>query len=151
MTKLEKKIMKLIKASKGTSWKDIANQLNRTQASLTKAMNTLYKDGYICQHFGGKIHPFYRSIDVYKKGKDEIIRERYHVHGIMTSRAEVLVEEIQLPNIITTSQLRKVIRHLDDDYYYIAFHYGIDENSASLFERTNSVKFDFKNFEYILG
>ena len=90
MTKLEKKIMKLIKANKGTSWKDIANQLNRTQASLTKAMNTLYKDGYICQHFGGKIHSFYRSIDVYKKGKDEIIELLASISQLFTKKNVML-------------------------------------------------------------
>lgn len=68
----------------------------------------------------------------------------------MTSRAETLVAEIKLPNQIIISQLRKVIRYVEDDYYYHRT-YGIDESSAALFERTNNVKFDFEKFEYILG
>ena len=150
MKRLEKRIMKLVKISQGTSWKEIAYQLNRTHASLRKAASKLYREGYICHHVGGEIHPLYRSIDVYEKGIDEVIKEKYDVHGIMTSRADVLVEEIALPNHITTSQLRRAIRYVQDDYYY-HFNYGIDESSAALFERTNGVKFDFNKFDYILG
>ncbi|TVT43731.1 hypothetical protein FNT36_06495 [Hymenobacter setariae] len=150
MKKLEKKIVKLIKANDGASWEDIASKLNRTRASLKKARNTLYQEGYIVNMYGGGVSIFYRSIDVYKKGYEAIERESYHNHGIMISRAEALVEEIALPNQITISQLRKVIRYIEDDYYY-HWNYGIDESSATLFERTNKVKFDFEKFEYILG
>ncbi|RZJ89844.1 MAG: hypothetical protein EOO60_09595, partial [Hymenobacter sp.] len=148
MKKLENKILKLVKASNGIRWEDIAFQLNRTCASLRKAKNTLYEEGYVCNRYGGGVHPFHRSIDVYEKGYDKVISENYHVHDFLTTRAEVLVTEIELPNQITISQLRKTINYVGDDYYY-HFAYGIDEGSASLFERTNNVKFDFEKFEYI--
>ncbi|QKG53125.1 hypothetical protein [Hymenobacter sp. BRD67] len=150
MKKLEKKIVKLIKAIDGTSWEDIASLLNRTCASLRKARNTLYQEGYICNRYGGGVQLFSRSIDVYEKGYDKISSAKYHVNGIMTTRAEALVEEISLPTQITISQLKKVINYVEDDYYY-HWNYGIDESSAALFERTNKVKFDFEKFDYILG
>jgi hypothetical protein len=150
MKKLEKKIIRLIKVSDGTNWEDIASKLNRTRKSLRKARAKLYQEGYIANYYGGKVGVFHRSIDVYEKGYDKISSEKYHSHGIMTTRAEVLVEEIKLPNQITISQLRKAIRYVEDDYYY-HWNYGIDENSAALFERTNNVQFDFDKFEYILG
>jgi DNA-binding Lrp family transcriptional regulator len=149
MKKLEKKILKLIKASGKTSWEDIAFQLNRTRASLKKARRMLYQEGYVANYYGGKVSVFYRSIDVYEKGYEKTLRENYHVHGIITSREEVLIEEIELPNQITISQLRKVIRYVEDDYYY-HWTYRIDKSSAPLFERTNNVKFDFEKFDYIL-
>lgn len=142
--------MKLIRTSQGTSWEDVAYHLNRTYASLKKAANVLYKEGYICHHAGGALHPLYRSIDVYKKGIAKVLKENYHIHGIMTSRADVLIEEIALSNHITTSQLRRAIKYVEDDYFY-RFTYGIDKSSAALFERTNNIKFDFEKFEYILG
>jgi hypothetical protein len=150
MKKLEKKIVKIIKASDGTNWEDIASKLNRTHKSLRKARTNLYQEGYITNYYGGKVGVFHRSIDVYEKGYDKISSEKYHSHGIMTTRAEVLVKEIKLPNQITISQLRKVISYVEDDYYY-HWNYGINENSAALFERTNNVQFDFGKFEYILG
>jgi hypothetical protein len=148
--KLEKKILRLIKASDGTTWEDIAAQLCRPRSSLRKARNTLYQEGYIANYYGGSVRIFHRSIDVYKKGYKELVSENYHKHGFMTSRAEVLVEEIELPNQITVSQLRKTIAYVEDDYYY-HWTYGIDGSTAVLFERTNNVKFDFEKFEYILG
>ena len=148
MKKLEKKILKLVRASDGISWEAIASHLSRSRASLRKAKNRLYDEGYICNRYGGGIQPFHRSIDVYKK--DDMIREKYRVHGSMTSRAEVLVEEIELPNQITITQLGKVIRYVENDYYY-HWHYRIDERSAALFEKTNNVKFNFEKFEYILS
>ncbi|MDJ0366595.1 hypothetical protein QMK33_15660 [Hymenobacter sp. H14-R3] len=148
--KLKTKIYYPALLSSRLSWEDIAFQLNRSRASLKKAKNMLYEEGYICNRYGGGIQLFSRSIDVYEKEYRKRLSENYHVHGIMTTRAEVLVVEIELPNQITISQLRKVISYVQDDYYY-HWNYGIDEGSAALFERTNNVKFDFEKFEYILG
>jgi hypothetical protein len=118
MKKLEKKIIKLIKASDGTNWEDIASKLNRTRKSLRKARAKLYQEGYIANYYGCKVDVFYRSIDVYEKGCDIMLSEKYHVHGIMKARAEVLVEEIgKLSNtwrmtiiIIGATELMRIVQ-----------------------------------------
>lgn len=98
----------------------------------------------------GKLYPCYRSISVYEKGVDEYIKEKWTVHGEVVLDKEVLLEEVELKNHITTLQLRRFIKHSEDDAYY-CWSYEIDEKSAVLFEMTNKVEFDFNRFEYVLN
>ncbi|MGI4874832.1 MAG: hypothetical protein ACRYFX_27065 [Janthinobacterium lividum] len=145
MTRLENRILRAIKAAPGISRQQLAVSLEKWPQ---KALNNLNLLGYISS-LKGRYYLCYREISVYKKGVDEYVRTQREA-GIELFDADVVIEAIRLQNHLTPRQLRKYIPCVPGDDYY-AYLYGVDESSAVLFERTNGIRFDFDQFEYILS
>ena len=148
MTKLENKILRAIKATPGINWSQLASLLKRKESALTKALANLHALGYI-GYLKTRCYLNRQVISVYRKGVDACVREQWEA-GKMVLDKEVLVEDIWLQNYLTPRQLSKYIPCVEGDNSY-SYNYGIDTSSAVLFERTNSVCFDFERFEYILN
>jgi hypothetical protein len=145
MTKLENNILRAIKAAPGISRQQLATLLVKWPQKALTNLNLL---GYISD-LKGRYYICYQEISVYKKGVDEYVRAQREA-GIELFNSDVEIETIRLQNHLTPQQLRKYIPCVPGDDYY-AYSYGIDESSAALFERTNGIRFDFDQFEYILS
>jgi hypothetical protein len=130
MTKLENKVLRIVKANHGISVEAIALLIDKKKQSIKKAIDNLYVLGRVTP-YRKKLYPNYRSLVVYEKGKD------------------LEVEEIELKNYLSPTLLNKYIEHSEDDYWYCN-NYLINEENKILFEKTNKVVFDLNKFEYFL-
>ena len=130
MTKLEKKLLRFVKANRGITLEKLSVIVVKDISSVRKTIRTLHLLGYVSYWKVG-VYPNRRSLEVFEKGKND------------------LYNEIGLENHLTPKQIGKFIKHSDDDPWYCCT-YLIDEEDKTPFEKTNNVNFDLEKFEYWL-
>jgi hypothetical protein len=130
MTRLENKILRLVKAKHGISVESLAAEVKSNISSIRKVIKSLHFEGFVT-NWKNRLYPNFRSIEIQGKLDDEFF------------------EEIELPFHLTTKQIRKFIPCRGDDYWYCE-GYLIDGKSKKLFEKKSNIVFDFDKFNYYL-
>ncbi len=88
---------------------DIANELDYTKASISRAMGILKKAGYITMEDGGSIHlteqGHQRATQIYERHR--LISE-YLIHALKISEATAMADACRIEHVISEESFHKI-------------------------------------------